>query len=132
MFCPICGESVQNQAGLIEHTQKVHSQEEMQKFFQQQSPPVQLPTEILRSENFQKFYSTNWAVNVTQFDIRIDVMNEKREVPAGERHPVFPVIQFFSEAQVIATPIGAKILHQQLGQAIEMLEKQIGKIEIPR
>ena len=132
MFCPICGESVKDQAGLLAHTQKVHSPEEMQNFFQQQTPQVQLPTEILRSENFQKFYSTNWAVNVTQFDIRIDVMNEKREVRAGERHPMFPVIQFFSEAQVIATPIGAKILHQQLGQAIEMLEKQIGTIEIPR
>ena len=131
MFCPVCGESVQNQAGLIEHTQKVHSMEEMQDFFQQQTPHPQLPSEILRSENFQKHYATNWAVNVTQFDVRIDVFNERREAPAGERHPMLPVIQFFSEAQVIATPIGAKILHQQLGQAIEMLEKQIGKIEIP-
>ena len=132
MFCPVCGESVQNQAGLIEHTQKEHSVEEMQNFFQQQSPSVQLPSEILRTDNFQKYYATNWAVNVNQFDIRIDVFNERREAPAGERHPVLPVIQFFSEAQIIATPIGAKILHQQLGQAIEMLEKQIGKIEIPR
>ena len=132
MFCPVCGESVQDQAGLIEHTQKVHSEEEMQNFFQKQTPPVQLPTEVLRSENFQKHYATNWAVNVTQFDIRIDVFNERREAPAGERHPMLPVTQFFSEAQVIATPIGAKILHEQLGQAIRMLEKQIGKIEIPR
>mgnify|MGYP000002153077 CR=1 FL=1 len=132
MFCPVCGDAVENQAGLIEHTEKVHSKEEMQSFFQQQTPQVQIPTEILRAENFQKHYATNCAVNVTQFDIRIDVLNEKRELPVGERHPLFPVIQFFSEAQVIATPIGAKILHQQLGQAIEMLEKEIGKIEIPR
>lgn len=132
MFCPVCGESVIDQKGLIAHTQEKHTPQEMQNFFAKQTNQIQLPTELIRAENFSKFYATNMSVNVTQFDLRIDVMNERREAPAGERHPTLPVTQFFSEAQIIATPIAAKILHQQLGEALEMLEKEIGNIEIPK
>ena len=131
VYCPVCGEPVNDQKGYIKHTQEKHTPEEMQNFISQQTNSIQMPTELVRAENFSKFYATNMSVNVTQFDLRIDIMNERREVPAGGRHPTLPVVQFLSEAQIIATPIAAKILQQQLAEAIDMLEREIGVIEIP-
>lgn len=129
MYCPVCGDEVKNQQDLIEHTTKKHTPQEMSDFFSNQAS-IQPITEVIRGENFTKIYSTNWAINVTQHDIRIDIMNEKREHPAGTIHAL-PVVQFISESQIVSTPIAAKILWQRLGEAISRFEEVNGEIQIP-
>ena len=130
MFCPMCGIEVKNNDLLI-HVEKSHSQEEFEEFINQNPPPNPLPlTQVIRGENFSKQYSTNWAVAVTEFDIRIDVMNERRTTPPSHGRP--ELVQFISEVQIISTPLSAKILLQRLEDAVELFEKKYGEISQPK
>ena len=128
MYCPVCGAEVDDQLALVKHTQKVHTEEELNRFYQKNSPQVQMPTEIIRGENFYKIYATDWAINVTEFDLRIEILNEERVLPAGIKHRL-PVAQYISESQIIANPIAAKRLVKRLSDAIEQFEKN--SVNIP-
>jgi hypothetical protein len=125
----MCGIEVKNNDLLI-HVETSHSQEEFEEFITQNPPPNPLPlTQVIRGENFSKQYSTNWAVGVTEFDIRIDVMNERRTTPPSLGHP--ELVQFISEVQIISTPLSAKILLERLGEAVILFEEKFGEITQP-
>jgi len=127
MFCPVCGAKVDTPQGLIEHTQSVHSPEEMHDFLNQNKPVLPPQSIVNRGESFKKIYATDWIINLTSNDIRIEPINETREHPPGALHPQLPVLEFISESQIIATPVAAKSLLERLTEAIKLFEQQSQK-----
>ncbi len=78
---------------------------------------------IIRADNFQKFYVTNFNAIETKYDFRIELMNEKLKF---ERH-----WDYISDAMVILTPQAAKKLRDALTNYIKKHEEKEGTIEKP-
>jgi len=124
-FCPICGDELE-EGKLNVHLNEEHTIEERM-IFDSKNSTQQPPTQIIRGENFSKSYATNFNINPTEEDLRIDILNEKRiiQIPQGGQ-----MIQLISEHQIIATPLAAKRLQISLTEILEHLESQFGEIKV--
>ena len=125
MHCLICGEETDD---LNAHIQEHHEPMEVAEAFKQMMPDPQPSVQINRTSSFAKHYATNFHTELTRFDIRFQVMNERFTIPPGPGAPN-PIIQFQSESMVIATPTAAKTLLNQLEVAIQEYENTFGEIE---
>jgi hypothetical protein len=123
----VCGENIED---IQKHTQENHDQEDFEKAMGAMMPDLEPIVQTVRGENFHKQYATNWDVGYSEFDFRIDVMNERRNHPVGVLDPLREVIQLISEGQIIATPVAVKSLIERLSMAVEEFEKQFGTIQV--
>jgi len=85
--------------------------------------------EMTRGENFSKLYATRFNIQLTEYDFRLDVLNERRIHQPGAKHQIAEVHEFISESQLIIQPLAAKILVQELAEAINHFEEQFGEIK---
>ena len=122
MYCPICGESVDKDS-FNEHLFTTHTQEEV---YEVMEVPQEAERRMIRGENFQKLYATNFEILETEHDVRLDVLNERRTHPAVLGRP--EIIEFISESQVIMRPNIVKKLYLMLGNFIEGYESEHGKL----
>ena len=130
MFCPLCGDEVDNSLYLI-HVAEVHSHQEMEDFMRSQQQQVAPITELSRGENFSKLYATRFSIQFTEYDFRIDVLNERRIHQTGTKHQIAEVHEFISESQLIVQPAAAKMLVQELSAAVQQFEDALGEIKNP-
>lgn len=128
MFCPLCGDEVDD-SQYLKHVAEVHSHEEMQDFMRSHQRKVEPIMEMTRGENFSKLYATRFNIQLTEYDFRLDVLNERRIHQPGAKHQIAEVHEFISESQLIIQPIAAKILVQELAEAINHFEEQFGEIK---
>ena len=128
MFCPICGEEIEERS-FESHMKGTHTEEEIAHLVLSQTPSLPPEVRIVRGENFAKHYATNFEVMPTRFDIRIDALNERRTTPPELGRP--EIVEFISEGQIIMQPFAAKRLVEQLRSAIEHFEKVQGIIVVP-
>ena len=77
--------------------------------------------ERVRPEGFRKYYATNINCGYTNYDFRIEMMNEKLKTGKDWMYLV--------EALMILTPTAAKKLSKQLSESIKAYEKDHGKIK---
>lgn len=77
---------------------------------------------IYRTPLFTKIYTTNIKVFQTDVDIRIELLNEKRETKEET--------VFYSDGLVILTPEAAKKLSLELNEMIQKYETENGEIKI--
>lgn len=130
MFCPLCGVEVDDRH-YLKHVADDHSHKEMEDFMRSQQSQVAPIMELTRGENFMKLYATRFHIQLTEYDFRIDVLNEQRIHQPGAKHQIAEVHEFISESQLIIQPIAVKILVQELSAAVEQFEKQFGEINHP-
>lgn len=78
-------------------------------------------TYFIRNPRFAKLYATNVNVYSTQYDFRIETMNERMRF---EDHTHLVV-----DGVLILTPQSAKKLHDKLGKLINEYEKEHQNIE---
>jgi hypothetical protein len=130
LFCPLCGDEVDD-SQYLKHVAEVHSHEEMQDFMRSHQRKVEPIMELTRGENFSKLYATRFNIQLTEYDFRLDVLNERRIHQPGAKHQIAEVHEFISESQLIIQPIAAKILVQELSAAVEHFEEQFGEIKHP-
>ena len=123
MYCPLCGEAVENDQ-FNEHMAANHTAEE---FHSIMSPPQPSIQRIVRGENFYKIYATRFEIMETQYDFRIDVLNERRTLPQTLEHP--EIIEFISESQLIMPPLIAKRLHRSLSEVLARYEAHHGVLD---
>ena len=128
MFCPLCGDEVDD-SQYLNHVAEVHSHEEMQDFMRSHQRKVEPIMEMTRGENFSKLYATRFNIQLTEYDFRLDVLNERRIHQPGAKHQIAEVHEFISESQLIIQPLAAKILVQELAEAINHFEEQFGEIK---
>ena len=128
MFCPLCGDEVDD-SQYLKHVAEVHSHEEMQDFMRSHQRKVEPIMEMTRGENFSKLYATRFNIQLTEYDFRLDVLNERRIHQPGAKHQIAEVHEFISESQLIIHPLAAKILVQELAEAINHFEEQFGEIK---
>ncbi len=128
MFCPLCGDEVDD-SQYLKHVAEVHSHEEMQDFMRSHQRKVEPIMEMTRGENFSKLYATRFNIQLTEYDFRLDVLNERRIHQPGAKHQIAEVHEFISESQLIIQPLAAKILVQELAEAINHFEEQFGEIK---
>ena len=131
MFCPLCGDEVDD-SQYLKHVAEIHSHEEMQEFMRSHQPQVAPIMEMTRGENFTKLYATRFNIQLTEYDFRIDVLNERRIHQPGVKHQIAEVHEFISESQIIIQPIAAKMLIRELSAAVEQFEGQFGGIKLPQ
>lgn len=79
-------------------------------------------SKIYRTPLFTKIYATNVKVFPTDVDIRVELLNEKRET---EDETIF-----YSDGLVMLTPEAAKKLSLELNITIENYENEKGEIKI--
>jgi hypothetical protein len=143
MFCPICGKKCANATEQVNHENE-HSDEEKEEFLQEQKRRSeelesekknrpQLPELISFSQgpNFSKIYATQWGLNLTDMDIRIDIFNERVNHPPKIDPRNFTYVQpveYIIESQVITPIISAKTLYIKLGELITHYEENVGPI----
>ena len=130
MFCPLCGIAVDD-SQYLKHVADVHSHKEMEDFMRSQQTQVAPIMELTRGENFMKLYATRFNIQLTEYDFRIDILNERRIHQPGAKHQIAEVHEFISESQLIIQPIAVKVLVQELSAAVEQFEKQFGEIKHP-
>ena len=128
MFCPLCGDEVDD-SQYLKHVAEVHWHEEMQDFMRSHQRKVEPIMEMTRGENFSKLYATRFNIQLTEYDFRLDVLNERRIHQPGAKHQIAEVHEFISESQLIIQPLAAKILVQELAEAINHFEEQFGEIK---
>ncbi len=128
MFCPLCGDEVDD-SQYLKHVAEAHSHEEMQDFMRSHQRKVDPIMEMSRGENFSKLYATRFNIQLTEYDFRLDVLNERRIHQPGAKHQIAEVHEFISESQLIIQPLAAKILVQELAEAINHFEEQFGEIK---
>ena len=124
MFCPLCGVEVDD-TQYLKHVAEVHTPEQMQNFMRSHQKPQPI-MELTRGENFSKFYATRFNIQLTEYDFRIDVLNERRIHQPGSKHQIAEVHEFISESQLIIQPIAVKMLVEELAAAVEQFEGQFG------
>lgn len=129
MFCPLCGDKIDD-SQYLKHVADAHSPEEMQDFMQSQQHQAPAIPEITVGPNFCKIYATRFNISYTDYDLRLDLLNERRIHPPGSRHQIAEVHEFISESQIIIHPSAAKILVQHLSQAVQDFEKKYGEIKV--
>ena len=95
---------------------------------QDQNP--QISERITRGQAFAKHYCTNVYLYHTEYDFRLDILNEQLEgvIPGPLGNPILRRDKI-SEAQVILQPHAAKILFEELKGAIQSYEEHFGQIE---
>ena len=95
-----------------------------------QGQNLQIDERITRSPAFAKHYCTNVQLYHTEYDFRLDVLNEQLEgvMPDPFRGSVLRR-EKISEAQIILQPHAAKILFEELKGAIQSYEEHFGQIE---
>jgi hypothetical protein len=127
----VCGEEVED-GTLPEHAQENHTPDEFQKVWGSMLPNLDPIVRKIRGENFLKQYATGCEVGFSEFDFRIDIMNERLNHPPGTfpESPHQEVIHLISEGQVIVTPNAAKALVRDLGKKVEEFEELFGTIRI--
>lgn len=130
MFCPLCGDEVEGSL-YLKHVTEVHSQKEMEDFMLSQQSQVAPIMELSRGENFSKLYATRFNIQFTEYDFRIDVLNERRIHQPGTKHQIAEVHEFISESQLIVQPAAAKMLVQELSAAVQQFEETLGEIKHP-
>ncbi len=130
MFCPLCGDEVDNSL-YLKHVTEVHSHQEMEDFMRSQQPQVAPIMELSRGENFSKLYATRFNIQFTEYDFRIDVLNERRIHQPGTKHEIAEVHEFISESQLIVQPAAAKMLVRELSAAVQQFEETLGEIKNP-
>ena len=138
-FCPICGKGIANAQEQFDHLHE-HTPEEIQQYEakvkerQKEYMDAQINRENIfftRGGNFSKIYATEWAISLTDLDVRIDILNERRNHPPNPLFPnKNPPVEFIVENQIISPIISAKTLHIRLGELIQMYENQNGEIPI--
>ena len=77
---------------------------------------------VFRSSLFTKIYATNVILSQTDFDLRIELFNEKFQVEDGWA--------YHSDGLMILTPEVAKKLLIDLQKTIGFFEKEKGEIKI--
>ncbi len=77
---------------------------------------------VFRSSIFTKIYATNVILSQTDFDLRIELFNEKFQVEDGWA--------YHSDGLMILTPGAAKKLLIDLQKTISSFEKEKGEIKI--
>ena len=96
------------------------------------SEPTPIDERIInsRSSTFAKHYCTNVHLYHTEYDFRLDVLNEQLEgvIPDPYRGRILRR-EKISEAQIILQPHAAKILFEELKGAIQSYEEHFGQIE---
>ncbi|GEM_PF-3426824 len=130
MFCPLCGAEV-NDSEYLKHVADDHTHKEMEDFMRSQQTQVAPILEMTRGENFTKLYATRFHIQLTEYDFRVDILNERRIHQPGAKHQIAEVHEFISESQIIIQPIAAKALVQELAAAVEQFEKSFGEIKAP-
>ncbi|MFL2979011.1 MAG: DUF3467 domain-containing protein [Candidatus Poseidoniales archaeon] len=94
------------------------------------SEPIPIDEHITRSGTFAKHYCTNVHLYHTEYDFRLDILNEQLEgVVTGPFGNNILRREKISEAQVILQPHAAKILFEELKGAIQSYEEHFGQIE---
>lgn len=90
----------------------------------------QIDERITRGQAFAKHYCTNVHLYHTEYDFRLDILNEQLEgvIPGPLGNPILRR-EKISEAQVILQPHAAKILFEELKGAIKSYEEHFGQIE---
>jgi hypothetical protein len=131
LFCPLCGDKVED-SQYLKHVADVHSHKEMEDFMRGQQSQVAPIMEMTRGENFTKLYATRFNIQLTEYDFRVDVLNERRIHQPGAKHQIAEVHEFISESQIIIQPIAVKLLVQELAAAVELFEKSFGEIKAPK
>ena len=131
MFCPLCGDEIEGSL-YLKHVAEVHSPQEMEDFMRSQQSQVAPIMELSRGENFSKLYATRFNIQLTEYDFRIDVLNERRIHQPGSKHQIAEVHEFISESQLIIQPIAVKMLVEELAAAVEQFEGQFGEIKHPQ
>jgi len=71
-----------------------------------------------RAPYFQKYYATRIGVTMTEYDIRLDVMNEKIRDESSLKDI------FIIDQMIILTPLAAKELSEQLQSIIKQWEEK--------
>ncbi len=94
------------------------------------SESIAIDERITRSSTFAKHYCTNVHLYHTEYDFRLDILNEQLEgvIPGPLGNPILRR-EKISEAQVILQPHAAKILFEELKGAIQSYEEHFGQIE---
>ena len=131
MYCPLCGDEVED-SRYLEHVAEAHSQKEMEDFMRSQQSQIAPIMELSRGENFTKLYATRFNIQFTEYDFRIDVLNERRIHQPGTKHQIAEVHEFISESLLIVQPTAAKELVQHLTAAVQQFEETLGEIKHPR
>ena len=147
MFCTICGKECTSAEEQFKH-EKEHSVEDKDRFQQeqdrrrqefesQQQNRQELPvhTTYTRGPNYSKIYATEWGLNLTELDIRIDIYNERlnhrpMRDPLDPFGKPFQPVEFIIESQIITPIISAKTLHIRLGEIIAHYEKENGELPV--
>ena len=118
-YCSICAEEIgENAEDFDAHMHSKH-------------PELTQPqTLIKKGQNFSKHYATNDNFFHTQYDFRIDILNDREVSPPT---PFAPrgIVTLISETQIILNPTGAKLLLTHLEGAIKSFEDRFGPIELP-
>ena len=107
--------------------------EEQQTINENNSNQLDVQERITRGETFAKHYCTSVNLFHTEYDFRLDILNEQIESLAPNiLGKMVKIREKISESQIILQPHAAKILFEELKGAIQSYEEHFGQIEDKR